>query len=185
MMNPFGISGSWRVDPDNRQDRGCSKVTSYKLSQEEIEALIKNAVKPVPKIKTEVEDMSKITVEQLAEECRKLGFNAAAYEDIAKRYDYASAHNVACLVSKKGIKKLLEKEPEAKVAITKAPSPMAKPETKSDPELTAANDLEILEKIRTLVLDNRQLNAVLEENKALKDKLTKVKALLEEVQYEL
>ena len=128
--------------------------------------------------------MSKITVEQLAEECRKLGFNAAAYEDIAKRYGYASAHNVACLVSKKGIKKLLEKEPEAKVAITKAP-PMAKPETKSDPELTAANELEILEKIRALVLDNRQLKAVLEENKVLKDKLTKVKALLEEVQHEL
>lgn len=184
MMNPFGISGSWRVDPDNRQDRGCSKVTSYKLSQEEIEALIKNAVKPVPKIKTEVEDMSKITVEQLAEECRKLGFNAAAYEDIAKRYDYASAHNVACLVSKKGIKKLLEKEPEAKVAITKA-TPMAKPETKPDQEHAVADEFEILEKIRALVLDNRQLNAVLEENKVLKDKLIKVKALLEEVQYEL
>ncbi len=183
MMNPFGISGSWRVDPDNRQDRGSSEVKSYKLSPEEIQKLI--AVIPVPKIKTEVEDMRKITVEQLTEECSKLGFNAAAYEDIAKRYGFSNAHSVECIVSKKGIKKLLEKEPETKPAITELET-AAVLEIKPDMELASADELEVLDKIKAIVAGNKQhLKSALEENKALKSRLAKIKTMLEEVLYEL
>lgn len=133
MMNPFGISGSWRVDPDNRQDRGCSKVTSYKLSPEEIEALIKNSKVPaqkkpqafsqsvseVSKIRLEADEiMKKISRDELLMECQQLGCNMDAYKDIAKRYGFTNWHSVECAVSKHGIKKMLEKESKAKTSIT-------------------------------------------------------------------
>lgn len=189
-MNPFGISGSWRIDPDNRQDRGCSEVKSYKLSPEEIDALLKNAVKPVAKIKTEVDDMRKITVEQLTEECRKLGFNAAAYEDIAKRYGFANAHSIECIVSKKGIKKLLEsegkkQEPKTTAAVAKPKAVQAletNEEQKSEPVKTETElEFEVLDKIKAIVAENKRFKAVCEENEVLKDRLASVEILLRKI----
>lgn len=122
-MNPFSVAGTWRVDPDNRQDRGDGKVKKYKLTPEEIEALygkpnpkdITRKPKPFSQTITEIKKnkeeadrfMSKITIEQLVKECTELGFTNAAYTSIAKKYGFTSAHGVACLVSKKGIKKLV------------------------------------------------------------------------------
>lgn len=186
-MNPFSISGSWNIDPDNRQDRDCSEVISYKLSPEEIDKLIKNVPTTA---KTEVEDMRKITVEQLTEECRKLGFNAAAYEDIAKRYGFANAHSIECIVSKKGIKKLLDGE--GKKQEPKTTAVVAKPkvvqalerdeEQKSEPgNLETELEFEVLDKIKAIVAENKKFKAVCEENEVLKDRLESVEILLRKI----
>lgn len=106
MMNPFGISGSWRVDPDNRQDRGCSEVKSYKLSPEEIEALIKKSQREVDFMRKQ----TRITKEQLLEECRELGCNNKAYEDIAARYGFTNVNSVEAAVSRYGIRQIIKAE---------------------------------------------------------------------------
>lgn len=37
IKNPYSVSLGWKIDPDNRQDRGSGPITKYKLPPEEVE----------------------------------------------------------------------------------------------------------------------------------------------------
>lgn len=139
MTNPFSISGSWNIDPDNRQDRGCSEVEKVMLSPAEIEKLLQNTGKTVRKIE-EVDSMRNISIEQLTEECRKLGFKVEAYKIIAKKYGYSNPHSIACLVSRYNIKKHLgndEQKQEKDSLLEQEKSPVV--EQKKSPKVEQEN----------------------------------------------
>ena len=117
-MNPFSIAGTWRVDPDRRQDRGSGPVISYRLSPEEIEARYGKVVTQEKKSEEgeqisegdcEVMRETKITKDQLIEECRRLGFGGEAYEAIAEKYG-SNLKNISARVSQYKIKQLLNEE---------------------------------------------------------------------------
>lgn len=115
------------IDPDDHSRRP-SPVIEYKMSPEEIQARYgrKNKYrqddkKPVIntfqqiKEKREADIMkTKITKDQLIEECRKSGFTKESYIAISEKYGLVSYHSVASLVHKYKLKALIEAEASEK-----------------------------------------------------------------------
>lgn len=131
--------GEWRVDPDNRQDRGAGPVITYTLPMEEIERKYGHIKPPegkppmklagreeVMKIRQKEKERVKMserifTKERLIELCKEHGFGKQAYEKIAEILGAKNYHSVECAVSRFKVRQAIEDETKemVKVAIAK------------------------------------------------------------------
>ena len=189
MMNPFGISGSWRIDPDNRQDRGSSKCITRKMTEEE-------KLKYGISVESEGRDMKalNIDVNKMVEICRLHGTGTEGVKAVAKEFGLTDKQAENQIFLKK-IRRLLEAKPQTleeikerplvpkgvdpgKVKTPKVIPPQAPPEVKN---ILSEPESEVLDKIKAIVAENKQLKAVYAENEVLREKLVKVEILLKEL----
>lgn len=172
-MNPFGISGHWRIDPDNRQDRKNSETTTREMTPEEIDkygsvARCKNkpsTIVSVPgMVRKDIFMKNKINKDRLLEICREQGFTRTAYNMAAAEFG-VSANSIQTYVSKNKIhKELTTNEP------IKAVQP-ADQNFNKEPGVAFDMELEIINKIKSIVSENRNY----------RDKLSQIKTALEDI----
>lgn len=172
-MNPFGISGHWRIDPDNRQDRKNSETTTREMTPEEIDkygsvARCKNkpsTLVSVPgMVRKDIFMKNKINKDRLLEICREQGFTRMAYNMAAAEFG-VSANSIQTYVSKNKLHKGITTNEHLETALTSVPNCKGEPRTTSDIEL------EIINKIKSIVSENRNY----------RDKLSQIKAALEDI----
>lgn len=194
-MNPFGIAGSWRVDPDNRQNRGNGLVTSYKLSPEEIEHIFSQA--QAPKKAKESKSIMKLDIDvtKLLEVCRVHGTGKEAHKAVAETFGISEKQAENQIYLKK-IRRLLTAEKKPLIPATVPNTAMAGDE-KEDPKVssilnesikiepTLSVEDALLEQIKTIVNENKQMRALDEENKALKSMISAIHDKLQEIMDEI
>ncbi|OPX46378.1 hypothetical protein CLHUN_01940 [Ruminiclostridium hungatei] len=183
-MNPFSISGHWRIDPDNRQDRKDGRCLIRKMTPEEVKEYGPATVQ-VEKRKSEIAAipgmvrkdifMKKIKKERLIEICSEHGFTAEAYKIAAKEFavsissvkNYVSTNNLKSDV----VAKKLHGTEESSLA-------QHKPDILAETPCSANEELEIITRIKSILQENHSLTG---ENTALKENMSKVKAALEDI----
>ncbi len=172
-MNPFGISGHWKIDPDGRQDRGSGICTKRPMTSEEIEkygSATKCENNPsklaaVPgMVRKDTIMKNKINKDRLLEICGEHGFTRTAYNMAAAEFG-VSVNSIQTYVSKNKLHKELT---------TNEPLKTAQPSNengKEEPRVTSDVELEIINKIKSIVAENRNY----------RDKLSQIKTALEDI----
>lgn len=178
-MNPFGLNGHWRIDPDNRQDRGNGVVTKRKMTLEEMKKYgctvnsenKKSEIATIPEmVRKDIAMKNKINKERLIEICKEHGFTGEAYKMAAKEFGVA-AQSIGCYVSNNKLKQIISFEPttvmEGKII-----------ENVGLTSNLVSDELEIITKIKSILQENQSLSG---ENKTLKENISKVKSALEDI----
>lgn len=172
-MNPFGINGLWKIDPDGRQDRGSGICTKRQMTREEVEkygSAVKCENKPsklaaVPgMVRKDIIMKNKINKDRLFEICREHGFTKTAYSIAAAEFG-VSANSIQAYVSRNKLHKELT---------IGEPLQSAQPSNENVKEEQGAKsdiEFEIMNKIKSIV----------DENRNYRDKLSKIKAALEDI----
>ncbi len=192
-MNPFGIAGSWRIDPDNRQDRGSGQVTSYKLSPEEIDRIFSQA--QASKKESGTMKALEIDVNKLLEVCRMHGTGNEGYRAVAKKFGITEKQAESQIYLKK-IRRLLNSEnqtqkpvlPPASDIKESADISICKPDMpnpehiveKTEAKISSAED-ELFDKIKSIIKENKQLKAITAENEALRNMISSIHGKLQEI----
>ena len=114
-MNMF--IDDWKVPPG--QNRGCGPVTTRMMTSEEWAKYgppVKRKEHDIAAVKYMVKEKAgqnrKITKEKLLEECRLLGTDRTACENIAKKYGYSHYSAVQQRIRVWGIREILKREVE-------------------------------------------------------------------------
>ncbi len=174
-MNPFGISGHWKIDPDNRQDRKSSETTTRRMTPEEIEkygsvAKCENKLSTLASVpgmvRKDIFMKNKINKGRLLEICGEHGFTKVAYSMAATEFG-VSANSIQTYVSKNK----LHKEFTIDGSLQTAQPSVSSPNFKGEPGTTSDIELEIINKIKSIVAENRNY----------RDKLSQIKTALEEI----
>lgn len=174
-MNPFGICGHWKIDPDGRQDRGSGTCTKRPMTPKEIDkygSVARCENKPstlasVPgMVRKDIFMKNKINKDKLLEICGEHGFTKAAYGMAATEFG-VSVNSIQTYVSKNK----LHKESAIDGSLQTAQPSVSAPNFKGEPEDTSNIELEIIDKIK----------AIIDENRNYRDKLSQIKTALEEI----
>ena len=108
--NPYSLSWGWKVDPDNRQDRSCSPVTTRKMTDEEMK---KYGIAEKIEVEEDMKNKLDVDVNRMIEICREHGTGKEGVKEVAKELHLTDKQAENQIFLKK-IRRTLQEEPEMK-----------------------------------------------------------------------
>lgn len=186
MINPFSVKGSWRIDPDNKQDRGSSKVVKRSMTPEEIKEYgkvgepYKNKAQATYMAGKDINmGTNKIDEKRLIEIVKEHGFTKKAYGIAADEFGLKNTHSIECYISNNKLRdKIAGLNDDKPIIQDNANIEEQNPLLKMDTDELS----EILNKVKLIVQENKRMKALSDENETLKGIFRELKTLLEGVE---